>query len=396
MKNIFLITVLFISLQSCGQNMSFTKGLVTERNYYSEIKFEYVSEKIIIPVTIQNKEYKFLLDTGAPNVISAEFAKKIKTKAIGSLKVSDASNKKNTLDMVSIPLIQFGGLNFKNTTALVDNTLKNLVFDCFDIDGIIGSNMLYKSILQIDLKRKLIILTDKEKRLKLDKSKATKLSLLKSQKSPYIWVNIEGNKKAREHLLIDTGMKGFYDLSKENFNLLQKNKVFNIHNTGEGSNGISIFGAAEKGKQYRIIVPKLKINNTEFNTIVTETTNDDNSRIGTKILNHGVLTIDFKNKRFYLDSEKNAIEINKKHFGFNLTIKNDNLAVGIVWDDSLKNDIEFGDEIIDVNGIDLDNIPVCKFLNSESIFKKDIPYDITFRKNDGTIKKLNVKKSYLK
>lgn len=395
MKNILLIIILFFSLHLCGQNMSFTKGLVIDKNYYSEIEFDYVSDKIIVPVNIQNKEYKFLLDTGAPNVISAELFKKIETKAIGNLNVSDASNNKNNLAMVSIPLINFGGLNFKNSAALVDKTLNNLVFDCFDIDGIIGSNMLHKSILQIDLKKKLIIITDKKKRLNLDKSKATKLSLLKSQKSPYIWININGNKNAREHLLIDTGMKGFYDLSKKNFGVLQKSNVFNIHSTGDGSSGISLFGASKKNKQYRIVVPKLKLNNTEFKNIVAETTNDDNSRIGTKILNYGILTIDFKNKRLYFDSEKDVIEINKKHLGFNLSIKNEKLVVGIVWDEVLKNDIEFGDEIIELNGLNIENIPVCKFLNSESIFNNNTSYNITFKKEDGTIKKLSVKKSYL-
>ena len=41
-----------------------------QKKYYEVIDFEIVMKKIVIPVTINNKEYKFLLDTGAPNIIS--------------------------------------------------------------------------------------------------------------------------------------------------------------------------------------------------------------------------------------------------------------------------------------------------------------------------------------
>jgi hypothetical protein len=55
-------------------------------------------------------------------------------------------------------------LFFENSVALSSNDDKNLVFDCFNLDGFIGSNLL-NSILQIDTRNKTLIITNDEKNL---------------------------------------------------------------------------------------------------------------------------------------------------------------------------------------------------------------------------------------
>ena len=50
-KIIFIWLLLFINLSS-AQNLNV--GTIREINYFTEIKFEYVNQKIIIPVQINN------------------------------------------------------------------------------------------------------------------------------------------------------------------------------------------------------------------------------------------------------------------------------------------------------------------------------------------------------
>ncbi len=392
MKKLISLIFLFIVIQSFGQKNIFKKGLITQKNYYTEINFDFISEKIIIPVVIENKTYRFLLDTGAPNLISAKLQKAIKTTSIKSINVKDASNKQNSLEVVSIPQITLGNVTFKNCPALVDKSMGNLIFDCFEIDGFIGSNMLQKSIVQIDLKDKVIRLTDTKKKLTLNKKNATKLYLIGGQKSPYIWINLKGETNAREQLLIDTGMKGFYDLSLKNFGILQKNNIFKINNEGYGSKSIGLFGAADNRKHYRVIADTFKINNTIFKNVVTETTNDNNSRIGSEILKYGMVTIDFLSKKFYFKSYKTTIDLQEKVLGFSPTIINNKLVVGIVWDDELEKEISFGDEIIKLNTLDVSSTPLCDFITSKALYNKNDTIELTTKNSEGIIKTVIVKK----
>ncbi|WP_034039942.1 aspartyl protease family protein [Wocania ichthyoenteri] len=393
MKKTVAVFFLFIVTQSFGQKNVFKKGLIIEKNYYTEINFEFISEKIIIPIEIENKVYRFMLDTGAPNLISANLKSIIKTVSIKNINVRDATNRQNSLEIVSIPEINFGGVIFKNCPTLVDKNKDNLIFDCFEIDGIIGSNMLQKSIVQIDLKEKVIRLTDTKKKLNLNKENAAKLYLIGGQKSPYIWINLKGKTNAREQLLIDTGMKGFYDLSLKNFGILQKNDIYKVHNEGIGSKSIGLFGVAKKSKHYRVSVEDLKINNTTFINVTTETTNDSNSRIGSEILKYGIMTIDFLNKKFYFNSFENTINLQEKILGFSPTIINNKLAVGIVWDGDLKKEISFGDEIIKLNTLDVTKIDICDFITSKTIYNKKDTIELTVKTSKGLLKTLLVEKT---
>ncbi|MFD1161971.1 MULTISPECIES: retropepsin-like aspartic protease [Hwangdonia] len=394
MKKIVALIFLLVSIQSIGQKNLFTKGLVTPKNYYTEIEFEYISEKIIIPVTIENKTYRFLFDTGAPNLISTQIKNDIEINAIKSINIKDATSKRNSLAVVSVPEITIGGVSFKNCPTLVDANKQNFIFDCFEIDGIIGSNMLQKSIVQIDLKKNVIRLTNKKKKLTLNKSDATKLHLIGRQKSPYIWIDLHGKKRAKEHLLIDTGMKGFYDVSLKNFNALQKNKIFKVQSEGIGSKSIGFFGAAEKSKLYRVTVDTLKINQTIFKNVTTATTSDDNSRIGSEALKHGVMTMDFLNKKFYFSSYESTNDLAEKLWGFSPTAINNKLVVGVVWDDNLKKEISFGDEIIKLNALDVPQIDICDFITSKASYTKKDTLELTVKTSEGLYKTVRIEKTW--
>ena len=66
MKKCFTIFLLLISLTVLGQETTFTfnKGEANQSEYFSIIPFESVRGKIIINVSINEKGYRFILDTG--------------------------------------------------------------------------------------------------------------------------------------------------------------------------------------------------------------------------------------------------------------------------------------------------------------------------------------------
>lgn len=392
-KIILTISLFIISISTSNAQKSYFKtGHPTPKKFYTEINYKDVNGKIIIPVTIEGKTYSFLFDTGAPNLISKALWNKIDSKSAKNISVSDANQKKQQMEIANIPNLTIGNVTFKNSTALVFESENNLVFDCFHIDGIIGSNLLRKSIIQIQSKKKLLVLTNDSKKLQLDKKHASKLTLVGNQSSPYIGIKLKGEHSGTESLLFDTGASGFYDVCSKNYKILSQKDIFKEISKSVGASGVGMFGIANESEQYRLKVPELIINGQVFKNIITITGDDNNSRIGSDILNYGIVTLNFMKKLFYFEAFEAINNLDEKLFGFTPTIKNNKLVVGFVWDDLLKDKIQFGDEIIKVNSINIQNINICDFINKKSVFKENNILEVVIKNQHGETNKLVIKK----
>lgn len=390
MKKLYILFVLIITSSTIAQNFNLNKGETETENYFTVVNFEFVNGKIIVPVVINNLTYKFLLDTGAPNLLSKKISAILNPKLINKIDVNDANGNKSSMNIVEISNLSIGNINFKNSLALSSEDEKNLVFDCFNIDGFIGSNLLRNSIVQIDINKKTLIITDNIKNLRINKKNSSKLTLFGIQSSPYIWIKLSGEDSGKEQVLLDTGMKGFYSISNKHLNLFEKAKIFEVNAIGNGTESIGLFGNSISNSHKRLLLPKLKILTSNFLNITTITTNDDNSKIGINLFGKGIGTIDFKNKKFYFDEYAIDTDLTEKQIGFSPTILNKKLSIGIVWDENLKNIIFTGDEIIAINNINYENYPICDFISKESIFKDIVIEKITIKNKEGEIKELKI------
>jgi hypothetical protein len=383
--------MLLIWFLSPAQIKTLNLGKASTKNYLSVVKFEKLRDKLIVPVTIEGRQYRFLFDTGAPNIISQELDSILNLKQIGSIPTSDATGKRDILKVVSVASLFFGEVEFVDTPTLVYELNESAVFTCFDVDGFIGSNMLRNSIVQIDGQSQTITLTDKRKNLALDKENSTKIFLTKNQSNPYIWVELKGEKKGREQLLIDTGAGDLYDLSKNYYDFFKDKKIFKQLGTAKGASSISLFGDAPVSTQYKLLLPVLVVNNKELHHVITETTDDDNSRVGAKLLDYGKMTINYKNKRFYFEPYEQIQENTYYDYGFSSTLIGDKLCIGLVWDEALKEDLFYGDEIISLNGMSVTNVVLCDLLTSEDTPRNRPVMNITVREPSGRIKKFELK-----
>jgi predicted aspartyl protease len=341
-------------------------------------------------VSINGQTYRFLFDTGAPNIISKELDQLLNPRQIGTLPTTDATGKKERLKVVSVASLHFGDVEFRDTATLVYELKGNSVFSCFNIDGFIGSNMLRKSIVQIDSRKKTIILTDKRKNLNLNKSDGSKIVLTKNQSNPYAWVQLKGNNKGREQLLIDTGADDLYDLSKNYYGFFQDKDIFEPLGKSEGASSVSLFGDAPVSMQYKLLLPTLVVNNYEINDVITETTDDDNSRIGAKILQYGVITIDYKGKRFYFEPHQNPQIDPYYDYGFSSTLIGAKISIGFVWDKDLKELLSYGDEIVAINGMGVTKDTLCAIL-SDKISTRTMPtIQLQIKNKEGEIRELSL------
>jgi predicted aspartyl protease len=381
-KHLFLF-ISFICFPVFSQEINFNALTLNKENYFEEIDYTILHDKILIPVEINNKIYNFLLDTGAPNLISKKILKELNLSNIKKIEVDDANGKKDSLQIVNVSSIKMGSLIFENSVALVSDIENHPLLKCYTIDGFIGSNLLQKSILKIDTKEKKIILTDQIKKLDL-KSKPLKIKLLGFQKAPYVELKIKGknNTTVAEDALIDTGMGGFYEMSNRVYTVFTKYDVVEVLSKSIGSSGMGLFGNAETKEQVLFQLNALTKNQTVFNNLISTTTDDTNSRIGVDILKYGDIIIDFRAKKFYFEAEKNVI-LNEKPPKYSATILNNKYAIGFVWDVDLKEKIKFGDEIIRIDNSIIKQLNLCDILKLKNYKEENVSYELEIKNADN-------------
>ncbi|MCG2611664.1 retroviral-like aspartic protease family protein [Flavobacterium sp. SM15] len=379
----FLVVLCLLTVIGYGQKLKINSGKIAQSNYYEVIDFELVNEKIKIPVTINNKVYYFMLDTGAPNLISKRVADDINLQNKTSIVTTDANNNKSTLEMGALESIKLGTLDFQDNVVLISDLDNHPLLKCYKIDGLIGSNFFKNSILKISLKERKIWVTDKIKNLNI-KTPASKLSLIGEQQSPYIpisFLNDSGN-KGSEHLMIDTGMDGFYEISKRVYKLIAKEKFFKELSSSSGSGSVGLFGASTEKEQFLLQTNYFKVNETVFSNVITTTTEDNNSRIGFDLLKHGDITLDFKNKKFYFESNPN-ITLSEKVPVYAATFMNNKLSVGFVWSSSYRNQLNYGDEIVRMGNYTLSELDLCDILKLKNFRKENPSYEMEIKTKEN-------------
>lgn len=364
MKLFLQIAFFLLSFSSLAQKpFSLSQGKTTEKDYLTTIPYEEIKEKIIIEGIINGKTYKFILDTGAPMLIFKKLADKLNLSTAQDVTITDQSNKIDTMETVILPQLKIGEVTFNNIPTLVSD---DSVFECFGIDGFIGSNVFRNSAVQFSSINKTVTITDSPKRLKL-KSKPSKL-VLNPQSNPYIWLEHKDRANdGREQLLFDTGMDGFYDISmriyKEHF---KKMPHLNVVAQASGTFSMGIHGIAEPRENYKFLIPELAINAISFKNVTTETTYDNYSRIGARLLKYGTVTVDYKGKKFYFDpfDGSKSFDLSEKQWPFDAILNDGKLAIGIVWDPSLDNQIKPGDLILQFDGIHFEKMTICDLMRS--------------------------------
>lgn len=391
MKIRFLTILIFLtSWPICSQEVNFDLGSTKEKNYFEEISYESVYDKVVIPVVINGKEFRFLLDTGAPNVISKKVLEELDLVNTKKINVSDANNLEQSMQAVEIPKIKIGNLTFENQVALVYDLENHNILSCFKIDGFIGSNLLKKSILKISKADQKIIITDQIKKLNPSK-KPTKIKIIGNQKSPYIEFRFSGKNKeiVSDMVLIDTGMDGFYEMSNRANKIFEEYKVFEVIAKANGVNSLGLFGAGNPTPQNLLKVETAVLNSTKIKNLIINTTDDNNSRIGLDFLNYGDLIIDFKNKKAYFESE-DTITLESLVPKYATIVQDNKYVVGLVWDEELAKHMSFGDEIISIDSYKINEMSFCEILKLKKEWKNKSNYSLTIKNKENKITTITI------
>jgi len=358
-----LILFLCNSLSAQLSPLTANQGGASEKEYFSTLPYKELKGKMIVEAIINEKTYHFVLDTGAPMVISKKLSAELNLPAVARMEIIDQGGLKDSMQVVSLPRIRIGEINFNDTPALVS---ADPVFDCLGIDGLIGSNILRNSTVQFSSRTRSIIITNTPKLLHLKNKHASKMFLDPAQSNPFIWINQRNGKaKAREQLLFDTGMDELYAVSIHNYKkFFEEIELFDVISKATGTFTMGVHGNATANENYRFLLPELSIGRTTLKNVTAETTYDHNSRIGAKLLEYGVVTVDYINKKFYLEpfDASGSYDLAEKSWPLSFIPSGDKMTVGIVWDEKLRETIKAGDEVLKINDTVYENKSFCELL----------------------------------
>lgn len=390
MIRIIVLLALSVSFKVSAQENLFKGAEINQKQFLETVDLEIFKGKIVIPVSINNQIYKFLLDTGAPNIISERLQKDLNIQTIKESLIVDANNNKDTMKIVNLPILNIGKLSFENNISLVSDLHNHQILKCYDIDGFIGSNLFGNTAIKISLKEKKLYIADKVKKLN-PKTKGIKLQLIGSQLAPYINIDLEGKdgEKGSEDVLIDTGMDGIYDISNRAFSVFRSKGIYSQESSDTGSGSVGLFGNTEEQEQYQVIIPKIKINKATLANVSAYTMNDNNSRIGLKLLEYGDIIIDFKKKKFYFESTSEIQSENPTKLEF--TVEENTYIIGFVWDEKLKEQIKYGDKVLRIDHLNIKEMEICEMLTIKEYLKDKNSYEIEIQNQNNETKIIEIK-----
>ncbi len=363
MKFLYIFTALFCLNISVAQNIkTLNKGKVIQKNYNVSVPYKDVSGLIIIEVLINGNAYDFIVDTGAVSAISQKLYNELGLNSNAGLDIGDSSNLRQNMKLVTLPPVKVGDITFKDVPAVVADN--NYFFQCLGIEGFIGSNMLRNSVVKFSYKDKTVSFTDKLKNFSTDKKKSADLIKDKMQSNPYLWIYLKNNDVVgRETLLFDTGMTGLYDLSLSAYNTFQNINLFSVIHQARGAFSLGIHGIENQTEHYMLLIPELNFAGVTLKNIRTTTTSDTKSRIGSQILLHGDIIVDYQGRQLYFNPYTDGeIDLTETYWPVQPVIKEDKFVVGIVWDPAFNDRVNEGDEILKFGEIDYSDMDPCETL----------------------------------
>jgi predicted aspartyl protease len=379
--------LLLISAFSFAQSFTFNQGGTSAKNYYEEIPYETLSGKMFITVEIAGKKHRFLFDTGAPVQITPALAAELKSPTIKRINIVDATGAKDSVTVVGVTEIKLGNTTFNYIPGLETNPD---VYTCWHIDGVLGSNILRKSIVRIDPEKQLIIITDDDKKLSLNKKKPVKLVTDPIQSYPYI--PVEGPNKLFLMVGFDTGENNLFVPSEDDMAIAAKSNAFTITSTGYGTGTRSLFGLQKSDSTTRVRFPVVNIGQHTFTDLTGETNKSKMTRMGTRLLDYGMVTLDFIHQRFYFDSKADTIHIEKSSWPIKSSLSGDHLVVGTVWQ-KLKDQVNPGDQILAIDDLNTETVSLCEMANKKTwMLDGKQTATLTIRDAKGEVRKIVMKK----
>ena len=275
-------------------------GLSAE-NFCDTISIDVEDDLILMPVRIDNKVYRFCLDTGSSQGMVYANSNIPDLVPLGNIISRDANNHVDTVQVIQLPPFTLPTNSSQLTVSgyVASRMPRHSISDKYD--AIIGFDLFNRGICaKIDKQRGLLILTDEKKLFRAEEKAGYTLRYKLKWFVPYLYVS--PFVRHTDEALFDTGAPLFYTMSRESFDQHLASDLANLHkNLGagierqvevraEGHLTLGGFGLEKKDEVVFLHLDRLKWGDFTFTDLHTITTQGA-SKIGAKLLDFGTVII---------------------------------------------------------------------------------------------------------
>ena len=387
-KSNMKVIVLLVSILTLSQISVFCQQ--SSRRVSDTIRYEFVEGKIIIPVIVNGLKVKYIVDTGGKTGTMRDIAVDMKALSTGtSTSVSD---------------INRAGTNFQ--TGILQNVelspnyklsrLETMIFPMtgffkeLGVAGILGGDAFAQSVITFDAREKIMVINYPYRPAGL---KITEGVQMFPGKEDHSIVDVDFGGVARR-VLFDTGASDLLLLSSSDYEVL-KDQVRNTKVAEAiGVNMVGISGVGQPVEIDKVVVDEMNFLDKKFVNVGSITINMGMSIVGVDILQYGKVVIDYMRNRFYFFPYDEAIVDAggaPKTWNVGILPVKGHFEVTTVWD-SLKDELAFGDEVVNINGKNLADVAQSQ-LEVDAILdaiQEDTAYIIVLK--EGKEKKVEIKR----
>ncbi len=356
LKNINAIILILLSLSTAGCNTFRTLTMirggerVKDINSSIHVPYSLIRDNIIVDVHINGspETYKFLLDTGALNVIDSSVAERIIDITNGSIGLEDTTGERETVSLISLEMLSIAdNVSVQNVASAILDLSVIEKYTGYRIDGILGSNTLRHFIISIDYESNTLeFLPSKWKPASADQINTIPIKqIMKNGFAPAFECSLDN---LQTPCIIDTGFSGTLMVPSEYLNHQWKDKTSLggfIYGGGLGVLKVSRFLLVNNMK----IGHQINLKEVPAITIAREYT-----YIGKEILSHYKMILNYPgNMVTFIPKLSIPVKLNVPMAGFGVSPDDSgHIVVIYVAEKSPATDIlKPGDRILSLNGI---------------------------------------------
>ncbi|PQJ32286.1 hypothetical protein BST92_10270 [Nonlabens arenilitoris] len=373
---LYLLMILFII--SCrGISKTLNGGSIATNDYSEVIKFNYDYNFALIDVVINHKTYTFLVDTGAPTVISNQIYRDLNVDSAHNTNVKDSQGQSNNQEVVIVPEIKIGNLLYYDIGAIVADLRDVFEFNCMEIDGIIGANQMAKSFWKFDYQNKEITITDQLDNFDISSYRDSLQFYTSAQKTPYVIGFVNGVKTS---FTFDTGFAGHIDVDSDIADFKES-----IGYVKYGSSSVGLYNVKDSTSTRTIKTDSLKIGSIKMGQQIVEL--DHGSLIGNDFMNKHDVIIDWSSNIIYLNKLKEFEKAEKSAFGFQTRFK-ENKAIVVALIKDIEIDLQIGDQLLNINEHNLRSLTdqtACEVYNTLDLEELEV-LEITYLRHNKEYK----------
>lgn len=207
-----IVALLLLGLNAGAQQSLYDlKFRLSASNFVDTIPVECVGNRVVLPVSIGGRDYRFLFDTGASQTTLYDDMPIEGTTVVGTTVSHDAMNRPDSVARVALPPMTIGAVTFTGCKAVVQ---KRIGKKAYGFDGIVGFDIICKGLnAKIDLRAGHIILTDRSRLF--SREPGARIGYTLQRHVPYVEVTpLPG---FTERVLLDTGSPFLYMMNKQSF-----------------------------------------------------------------------------------------------------------------------------------------------------------------------------------